>query len=278
MPVASVVPPGNTPARRATGAAPHTTASRPAPTMAQSEKTVAITPTMASGSDPARAARAFGPSIAGAAGERAQQVQHQARGGRQQNHESENAHHGFLIVHQDQDAHQAAREHSEKVGVKRAESRAKITREHAVFGHYVGQLALQQDPAVERAEAADGGEHGHDLAGRGAPEMRRQIDERRVRGGESVAGGTSNSTVVQAMMQMSAVMTVPSKVARGMVRPGSRTLLAGMVADSRPRSAQSVSVAAAVVLTDSGMPAAAAVTVVRAPRIQPQGGDREQRQ
>src|SRR5450631_1665618 len=53
---------------------------------------------------------------------------------------------------------------------------------------------------------------------------------------------------------MTAVTTVPSSVAMGMVRPGSRTLLAGIVADSNPRRAHSVSVAAAVVpLTDSGM-------------------------
>ncbi len=66
------------------------------------------------------------------------------------------------------------------------------------------------------------------------------------------------------MMQMSAVMMVPSSVARGMTRPGSRTLFAGMVADSRPSSAKSVSVAAAVVPPmDSGMPAAAETVAER---------------
>ena len=80
----------------------------------------------------------------------------------------------------------------------------------------------------------------------------------------SVAGGTSSSTVVHAMTQMSAVTTVPSRVARGMMRPGSRTLLAGIVADSRPSSAQRVSVAAAVVPPmDSGIPAAARTVAER---------------
>ena len=45
---------------------------------------------------------------------------------------------------------------------------------------------------------------------------------------------------------MVAVNKVPVTVARGIVRSGSRTWSAGIVADSRPVSAQSVSVAVAV--------------------------------
>ena len=48
-------------------------------------------------------------------------------------------------------------------------------------------------------------------------------------------------------MQTRAVTTVPSIVARGMVRSGSSTFSAGTVADSKPRSAQSARVAAAVI-------------------------------
>ena len=51
-------------------------------------------------------------------------------------------------------------------------------------------------------------------------------------------------------MQTSAATTVPSIVARGIVRPGSSTLSAGTVADSRPSSAQRASVAAAVVAVE----------------------------
>src|SRR5882757_8612184 len=70
----------------------------------------------------------------------------------------------------------------------------------------------------------------------------------------SVSGGSNNKTVVHAIAQISAVTTVPSNVAMGMARPGSATLSAGMVADSRPNKAHSVKVAAAVTPpTDRGM-------------------------
>src|ERR1700684_1571541 len=70
----------------------------------------------------------------------------------------------------------------------------------------------------------------------------------------SVAGGTSSKTVVHARAQISAVITVPSSVAMGIVRAGLATLSAGMVADSSPSNAQSVKVAAAVTpLTESGI-------------------------
>src|SRR5450631_2125668 len=74
----------------------------------------------------------------------------------------------------------------------------------------------------------------------------------------SVAGDTNSKTAVQAIAQISAVTTVPSKVAMGMARPGLATLSAGMVADSNPNNAHSVKVAAAVMLlADKGMVAAA---------------------
>ena len=63
----------------------------------------------------------------------------------------------------------------------------------------------------------------------------------------SCAPGTRSSTVQQATVQTRAVTTVPSIVARGMVRAGSSTLSAGTVADSKPSSAQSARVAAAVI-------------------------------
>src|SRR5450755_1140871 len=63
----------------------------------------------------------------------------------------------------------------------------------------------------------------------------------------SSCAGISNNTVLQAMMQMHAVRMPPISVARGMVRAGSRTLSAGMVADSMPSSAQRLSVIVAVV-------------------------------
>ena len=75
----------------------------------------------------------------------------------------------------------------------------------------------------------------------------------------NVAAGSNNKTVVQAIAQISAVTTVPSNVAIGITRAGLATLSAGIVADSNPRSAHSVRVAAAVVpLSDSGILAAAA--------------------
>jgi hypothetical protein len=51
----------------------------------------------------------------------------------------------------------------------------------------------------------------------------------------------------QASVQTRAVTTVPSIVARGMVRAGSSTVSAGTVADSKPSSAQSARVAAVVI-------------------------------
>src|ERR1700736_4944377 len=80
----------------------------------------------------------------------------------------------------------------------------------------------------------------------------------------SVAGGTSSNTVVQASAQISAVTTVPKRVAMGMVRAGFATLSAGMDADSNPNSAHSVRVAAEVMpLRDSGMLVAAATSLER---------------
>ena len=94
------------------------------------------------------------------------------------------AHHGFLVVHQNQYAHQAAREQQREYRCEARRVLREYARKNAVFRHDVGQLSLQQDPAVERAEAADGGEHGQDLAGGRAPKMGRQVDEGRVRGCE----------------------------------------------------------------------------------------------
>ena len=70
---------------------------------------------------------------------------------------------------------------SAKSGVKRAESRANMRGNTPFLAMHVGKLALQQDPAVERTETADRGEHGQDLARRAAPKLRGQIGEWRVR-------------------------------------------------------------------------------------------------
>jgi hypothetical protein len=59
---------------------------------------------------------------------------------------------------------------------------------------------------------------------------------------------------------MAAASSVPTSVALGMVRSGSRILPAGIVAHSRPRNAQSVSVAVAVMLAAT-LPAVVSVTV-----------------
>src|SRR5690242_10219714 len=59
------------------------------------------------------------------------------------------------------------------------------------------------------------------------------------------AGGIAPSTPIVEKMYTAATITVPTIVARGIVRAGSRTSSAGTVADSMPRNENNVSDVAA---------------------------------
>ncbi len=70
----------------------------------------------------------------------------------------------------------------------------------------------------------------------------------------SSAAGITPITAVVPSTYTTAANTVPRIVARGIVRSGSTTSSAGMVADSNPRKAHSVKVAAAVMAGNVPLP------------------------
>ena len=125
--------------------------------------------------------------------QRAEQVHHQIGGGRDQDDEREHADHRAAVVHQHHDRDQRAGD--EQRVVRRAVAR--LVREHLredlLLRQHARHLALDQDPAVERAEAADECEQRERARGPVAPEQAHHVGERRVRILAAASRGSAGS-------------------------------------------------------------------------------------
>ncbi len=167
---------------------PHQNASGPAPYSVHAEYSAASIATASNhASSPPLDAQIAAPREL-ECGERAEQVHHQIRGGRDQDDQREHLDHRAAVVHQHDDRDERAGDEQRVVG----RAVARLVREqlgkHLLLRQHARHLALDEDPAVERAEAADECEQREQARCAVAPEQAHSVRERRVRSGELRAG------------------------------------------------------------------------------------------
>ena len=135
---------------------------------------------------------------------------------------------------------------SPNAGVRRRDSRAKIAGNTPVLAIAAGSSPVIRIQPLRQPNALIATNAPSSLPAP-SPHSCRARSEKGASELASCAPGSSNSTALQATMHSTAVRMPPVIVARGIVRAGSCTLSAGIVADSMPSSPHSVSVTAAVV-------------------------------